>query len=123
MGFGAEIRSTKSNDILATYSAGGPASVMNSNNVAEYKALRWILEWLIDNKMTDIPITIIGDSMLVVKQMSGQWRIKNGLYVNEALICKRLLRSFSRCVVHWVCREKNTRADELSKMGIALARG
>jgi ribonuclease HI len=122
MGFGAEIRSTRPNDVLATYYGGLPASPRNSSNVAEYKALRWTLEWLIDNEMTDASITIVGDSMLVVNQMSGRWRIKNGFYVSEALMCKKLLRGFSRCVIHWVCREKNARADELSKMGIILAR-
>src|SRR6266853_6496181 len=52
-----------------------------SCNVAEYAALIQILVFFKSKFLRDEPTIIRGDSMLVIKQMTKRWRIKNGLYV------------------------------------------
>lgn len=87
----------------------------NSCNAAEYLALIKILEFLIDTDKTNEKIIIKGDSMLVVQQMNGVWRIKEGIYRTHALKAKELLKKFSDLKISWVPREENTICDKLSK--------
>ncbi len=86
-----------------------------SNNVAEYSGFRAILIELIERKLNYLPIEIYGDSNLVIQQMFGTWRIKQGFYVPLAHECRQLLEHFPKTVGEWIPRERNTFADELSK--------
>ncbi len=101
-----------------TYSLFVDAHPANSNNVAEYGALQWVLNTLIELGLNDKPITIYGDSMLVVMQMSGKWKMKNGLYLQYAKECKQLVNMFFNLSIKWVPREQNCFADDLSKSEI-----
>lgn len=85
----------------------------NTNNVAEYLALRLLLNYLLDNNIEG-PIHIYADSQLLVHQMNKKWRIKSGSYVNTAKQCKDLLKHF-KYKITWIPREENVIADELSK--------
>lgn len=92
------------------------ASQMNSNNVAEYMALEKILIFLKDFICGEKKIFIYGDSMLVIKQMNGQWRMKFGMYKETALRCKRLIEEIDKeFIFQWIPREINQLADDLSK--------
>jgi ribonuclease HI len=91
------------------------SSEINSNNVAEYRALIWILETLIKHGLHERLIYIYGDSQLVVMQMSGKWRIKFGYYVDYAREAKELFKVFKNTLIQWIPREKNEYADKLSK--------
>jgi ribonuclease HI len=88
-------------------------------NVAEHAACYAVLEWLQYNGLDAAPavtITIRGDSQLVIRHMTGQWRIKKGAYVETALKSRALLAKFkNRPKFLWIPRERNERADELSK--------
>ena len=86
-----------------------------SNNVAEYLGLIAALDYLRQQGMTGEYITIKGDSMLVIKQMQGQWRIKKGFYVPLAIDAKHMLSNFPNVRFEWIPREQNELADELSK--------
>lgn len=89
-----------------------PAARNNSNNVAEYLALIAILERQIEVGLTAAPILIHGDSNLVMQQMFGRWKIKQGRYVEHA---KTLLASFTKASGLWIPRRRNAEADDLSK--------
>ncbi len=55
-----------------------------SNNVAEYSGLVALLEYLIQNDVHG-NISVKLDSKLVVEQMAGKWKVKNGLsYTHRA---------------------------------------
>lgn len=90
-----------------------------SNNVAEYKGLIAILEYLIKygfNKQ-DISITIHGDSKLAVMQAMGLWKVKKGIYVPYAVKARQLAKQFNQkyLTIKWVPREQNEVCDRLSK--------
>jgi|SRR6478752_890661 len=94
------------------------ANSENSNNVAEYMALEKILQYLQSNDLKSKEIWIYGDSNLVIQQMSGKWKVKNGLYKESALRCKELalrLKTKHNLNYKWIPRELNERADKLSK--------
>ena len=91
-------------------------SHLNSNNVAEYLALYECLKYIIENKLNHHKVRVHGDSMLVVKQMNKQWRIKEGLYVYAAKLCFNLLPEFKDIKFNWIPRERNEYCDNLSKL-------
>jgi ribonuclease HI len=82
-----------------------------TNNVAEYTGLLKALEKAIARKAQDVLIR--SDSELLVKQMSGEYRVKNEklktLY-EEAVSLKRQLPSVR---ISHVRREENAEADRL----------
>ena len=92
-----------------------------SNNVAEYSGFKAILDYLITHNLTDAPITVYGDSNLVIQQMFGTWRIKFGFYVPIAKTCKAMLKQFPHITGTWIPKEKNSLADELSKAELKKA--
>lgn len=118
MGWGYHI--SVDGQIIQTGFNGKNASAANSNNVAEYLALRDCLDWLVCNNLSKNPISIFGDSQLVVLQMSGKWKIKNGMYRDAAIECKKLLCHFPNISFQWVARNYNELADELSNQGVSL---
>lgn len=93
-----------------------------SNNVAEYLGFTAILEYLLEHKLEKESITIYGDSNLVIQQMQGNWRIKQGYYVPIAKNAKSILARFKKQpVLQWIPREENDIADELSKAELIKA--
>lgn len=95
-----------------------PAASQNSNNVAEYLAFQLALNSI--RKLEKFkPILILGDSQLVIKQMSGDWKIKQGRYVNVAEDCLDQLHQLQSegfvIGLQWIPREKNKLADDMSK--------
>lgn len=92
-----------------------------SNNVAEYSGFKAILDWILEQNAQNEKIVICGDSNLVIQQMFGTWRIKQGYYVRIALQCEKLLERFPQIEGHWIPREENGIADELSKAELVKA--
>src|SRR5688572_11261655 len=90
------------------YSGFVEASRTNSNNVAEYMALEKILMFLKGYDCKEETIFIYGDSMMVINQMRGSWRIKHGMYKETALRCKKLIAEISKKLeFKWIPREVN----------------
>ena len=90
-----------------------------SNNVSEYCALLAFINWYSKNIKDNEIATIYSDSQLVVNQMSGRWKIKEGLYKPFAVIAKtEINKKGYRFMFKWIPREKNTEADKLSKEAI-----
>ena len=86
----------------------------NSNNVAEYLALKKGLEYCLHSGITDIKV--FGDSQLVINQMKGEWEISGGAYKQIAKECKKLTENFEFISFNWIPREDNTETDDLSKI-------
>lgn len=92
-----------------------------SNNVAEYSGLLAVLDWFTAQKLYDADITVHGDSKLVINQVFGTWKIKDGRYVPLAHDARRMAKDFKKMRGVWIPRGENTVADELSKAALKAA--
>lgn len=116
-GIGAIIFDSKKNSLFE-YSHYIQMSPKNSNNVAEYLGFLELIKWFIKNKVSDKRVIFFGDSNLVVQQMNGNWRVKNGLYKKYAIESLKILHKLNETneiAVKWIGRDLNYIADELSK--------
>lgn len=111
--YGVVIKEDK--EIIKTLS-GKISGAVISSNIAEYKGLLAGLEYLFNNGFNQEEIRVFGDSMLVIKQMNKEWRIKKGLYKEIALEAKEMIKQFGNIFFEWIPREKNKEADSLSKI-------
>lgn len=84
-----------------------------TSNTAEWKALIALLEIAIEHKAS--PLTIHGDSQLVIKQIEGKYRVKKEHLKPLHQRALRLLIQLSGVKFAWIPREKNAIADALSK--------
>jgi ribonuclease HI len=93
-----------------------------TNNVAEYNGLLAALRWAAEQGLTRLHVR--ADSELLVKQMKGEYRVKNpGLQplYEEA---RRLIGKIGRVTFEHVRREFNKDADRLANEAMdAAARG
>ena len=91
-----------------------------TNNEAEYLALIKGIEKLIEIKV--VSAEIYADSELVVKQVLGIYKVKNErMKILHNLVLEKLRFIDQWNLVH-IRREKNIRADELSKLGMNKAK-
>ena len=87
-----------------------------TNNVAEYTALILGLEEAQRRGVTDIEVRM--DSLLVVEQMNGRWKIKHPNMKPLAIRAGKLWSTFpTRSITH-IPREQNALADALSNKAI-----
>ena len=94
----------------------------NTVNVSEYLGLIQGLELvLVTDWICNCSVRVLGDSQLVVRQMTGQYQVKNGALQRLNVQVKQLSQQLrSRGVIpaiRWIPREENGLADELSKRG------
>jgi ribonuclease HI len=111
----------KDDKLIKEYSYYIPKNPKNTNNVAEYMAFIRALKHIKENGLTG-KMLIRGDSMLCIKQLSGEWGAKGGMYLRYYLLAKTLTEELSKqCEItfEWIPREKNEVADELSKRELA----
>jgi ribonuclease H / adenosylcobalamin/alpha-ribazole phosphatase len=92
-----------------------------TNNVAEYTGLIIGLEEALRRGIEDLDVRM--DSLLVVQQMNGQWKIKHPGLKPLALRAGELLARFPRRTITHVPRELNTLADALVNRAIDDATG
>ena len=91
-----------------------------TNNEAEYLSLIKGIEQLIDLKVASVDI--YADSELVVKQVLGIYKVKNErMKILHNLVLEKLKLIDQWNLVH-IRREKNMRADDLSKLGMNKAK-
>jgi ribonuclease HI len=92
-----------------------------TNNVAEYTALVRALERAVEIGGDELQIN--SDSELLVKQMNGQYRVKNPdlrtLYEEAKELCHR----FKRVSIRHIPRAENSRADHLCNVALDGAAG
>ena len=88
-----------------------------TNNVAEYTAVLRALETLasmLESKAADAEVRVCMDSMLVVKQMTGEWKLKHPGLKPLAARVGELARLFKAVSYEHVYRDFNKDADRLA---------
>ena len=82
-----------------------------TNNVAEYRALVAGLERAVEAGVRELEV--VSDSELLVKQMRGEYKVKNRALQELFLHASRLARDIHRVTYTAVRRESNELADSL----------
>jgi ribonuclease H / adenosylcobalamin/alpha-ribazole phosphatase len=118
-GYGAVLRDAETGAVLREAAAGiGVAS----NNVAEYRGLIAGLTAAIDVGADEVQVRM--DSLLVVNQMSGVWKIKHEAMKPLASEAAALVRRLPTVSFRHIPREQNSHADRLANEAMdAAARG
>lgn len=99
----------------------------DTNNKAEYAALYKALRWLELARGDDgrdlfgLHVKIMGDSQLVVRQMSGKYKANAPHLIRARDACRQIVASllggpiYETIEIEWVPREENEAADALSR--------
>jgi ribonuclease HI len=82
-----------------------------TNNVAEYRALVSGLAKALELGVDELEV--VSDSELLVKQMNGEYRVKNAALIDLSLEAARLGRQIGRVRYRAVRRTENELADAL----------
>lgn len=112
-GSGAVIRN-ESGETVATVSE---YLGVSTNNVAEYTAVLRALEKLaamLESASKEADVEVRMDSMLVVRQMSGEWKIKHENMKPLAASTNEVMQRFRSVSFAHVYREDNKDADKLA---------
>ena len=91
-----------------------------TNNVAEYNGLLAALRWAAEHGVARLHVR--ADSELMVKQMRGEYRVKNEVLRDLWLEAGRLARAVGRVRYTAVRREHNELADRLVNEALDAAR-
>ena len=111
-GWGAYIVDDAGNVLAELSGALGTAT----NNVAEYNGLIAALQWAADNDVTALAVK--GDSLLLVEQMRGNYKVKNEGLKPLHMKARMLVMQIGNVSFAHVPREKNKDADRLSNVGM-----
>lgn len=84
-----------------------------TNNRAEYEAAIAGLSLALALHATSA--TLHGDSQLILRQLSGQYKVKDASLRTLHAQAKALMAELGEVKLEWVPREENVEADELSK--------
>jgi len=85
-----------------------------TNNEAEYNGLILGLEKALDLGIKDLYVE--GDSLLIIKQMLGEYKVKSEKLFTLYDEAKRLEEQFNSILFIHIYRTSNKRADELSNL-------
>lgn len=89
-----------------------------TNNQAEYQGLINAVSWVIDNVESPINADIYMDSMLVVKQTKGEFKVKESSLKPLQKEATSLLKKLDSFTLNHIKREDNTVADALYNQAI-----
>jgi len=89
-----------------------------TNNEAEYCALIMALEQAIILKIK--MITIYGDSLLVINQLNGVYKVKNSKMIPLFQRVMSLKSQFEYLEFTHIYRDKNSRADQLANLAMRI---
>ncbi|KAI9153786.1 hypothetical protein LWI28_016485 [Acer negundo] len=116
-GAGAVLRSEDGDFVLRLWEGVGDTT----SNAAEYRAvilgLKYALEYDFEH------ICVQGDSMIVCKQIPGEWQVRNE---NLAMLCeeaRQFMDQFVSFEIEHIHREYNSEADALANKGLYLKDG
>ncbi len=101
--------------------ARGEAIGVATNNVAEYSALLEGLRRAAELGVSELEV--VSDSELMVKQMTGVYRVKNEALRGLSVEAARLARRLGRVTYRNVRREENELADRLVNEALDSASG
>jgi probable phosphoglycerate mutase len=91
-----------------------------TNNVAEYRGLLAGLERA--SQLGAAEVDVASDSELLVRQMNGEYRVRNEALADLFQQAQQLQRQFKRCTFRHVRREENAAADRLANQAMNLKR-
>lgn len=114
-GYGVRIESPDGDLIDELHGGLGIAT----NNIAEYQGLLAALRYAAEHGHREVHIR--ADSELLVKQMRGEYRVKNAGLKPLFLEACALVRRIGDVSFTHVRREQNKEADRLSNLGMDLA--
>jgi ribonuclease HI len=113
-GAGAVVRDEKGTTIAEVSKFLGK----QTNNFAEYEAVIGAFEELLklvpESKRKDTEVSVKMDSMLVVRQMMGEWKVKHPNIKPQYARLSPLIAKFGRVTFGHVYREMNQDADALA---------
>jgi ribonuclease HI len=89
---------------------------VTTNNVAEYTGLIAALQWAVDHDVKQIHIK--GDSLLIIEQMRGNYKVKNEGLKPLHMKARMLVMQIGDVKFDHVRREFNKEADRLSNVGM-----
>lgn len=89
-----------------------------TNNAAEYQAVSAALEWVEQRLGREFQLELRLDSELVVKQLRGEWKIKEPALRQLALGVMNQLGYFMSAELKHVPRRENQRADALANKAL-----
>ena len=92
---------------------------VTTNNVAEYKALIAGLEAVAHLRARVVHVR--ADSLLVIKQLRGEWKVKHANIKPLAAEARALLNNYEVVDLQHVPREENTEADALVNQALDAA--
>ena len=90
---------------------------VKTNNEAEYLALIKGINLCLENNISNV--SIFADSELVVRQVNGDYKVKNERMAVLHKKTHELLSKLNSWDINHVLRDKNTEADDLSKQGLS----
>jgi probable phosphoglycerate mutase len=89
---------------------------IQTNNYAEYMGVILALEKALALGAREVELVL--DSMLIVEQLSGRWKIKHPLIRPLAARAMELLRQFDSWSLRHERRENNVQADALANLAL-----
>ena len=89
---------------------------ISTNNIAEYHGLIAALQWAVENNVARL--TVKGDSLLIIEQMRGNYKVKNEGLKPLYLQARMLVMQIGDVTFAHVPREQNQDADRLSNAGM-----
>jgi ribonuclease HI len=87
-----------------------------TNNVAEYQALLFALRYARERRAKNVEV--VSDSELLVRQINGEYRVRNPGLTPLHRQAQELIRGFDSIRVRHVRRELNREADRLANRAI-----
>jgi probable phosphoglycerate mutase len=90
-----------------------------TNNVAEYRGLLAALEWAQSRGVDRLHVR--SDSLLLVQQMLGNYKVKNAGLLPLHAKARRLAHEIGRVTFEHVGRDKNAHADRLANTAMDAA--
>jgi ribonuclease HI len=87
-----------------------------TNNIAEYHGLIAALQWAVENGVRRL--TVKGDSLLIIEQMRGNYKVKNEGLKPLHMQARMLMMQIGDVTFEHVPREMNKDADRLSNVGM-----
>ena len=111
-GYGAVITDENGVTVAELYAGIG----VSTNNVAEYRGLIAALEWAVEHGVQRLHVR--SDSLLIVQQMLGNYRVKNQGLLPLHRRAQQLVNKVGHVTFEHVRREQNKEADRLSNLGM-----
>jgi ribonuclease HI len=113
-GFGVHVTTPEGETVAGLYGYLGRAT----NNVAEYQALLHALRYALAQGAREV--RLFSDSELVVRQMSGAYKVKHPDMIPLHREARSLWSRFEKATLTHVRREQNKEADRLANEALDL---